>query len=345
MKNNRGCLFVLFYLIRLAGILCVVAGFFSFLNFLFDLGLTLDDADLPADWKFGLFFVILGAIIFGISMVFVNAKVLEKIRKHKALGALSVVLGLGAITGGIWGLIYYMDRPLIIYDIIQRNDKLAAQEYFQKFDPGKQDINRYLVYAIGHKKEKVIPVLIENGADVQQRISWSDNTHIPLTFYTAYSSSPEILQILINNGGEIKDTVSPDPQNILSLALQGDKSSETKMEMVKILVKAGIPIDTPGTLDRTPLYPAIDTMNREMVKWFLENGADPNHRDERGNTPLIYTVENFEGKEKGKLKIVEILLEYKANPGLEDKSGISAMDAARLRNYREIMEVLKKADS
>lgn len=75
-----------------------------------------------------------------------------------------------------------------------------------------------------------------------------------------------------------------------------------------------ISVLTQGAVDaRTPLLVACKTGNIEMMKYLLENGADPNFGEKAETYPLVSYCEYSAGKgEDG----VELLLSYGADPNL-----------------------------
>lgn len=70
--------------------------------------------------------------------------------------------------------------------------------------------------------------------------------------------------------------------------------------------------------DTTFLYLAVTSENIDMVKFLLDNGADPNFFTENDGPALWelqYTV-FFEMEEKQQLELVKLLLEYGADPNI-----------------------------
>jgi hypothetical protein len=87
-------------------------------------------------------------------------------------------------------------------------------------------------------------------------------------------------------------------------------------------------------LDRD-LIESVKRGRVEIAHAFLEKGASPNARDERGGTALHWAAA------RGERKVVELLLVHGANIGARDGTGRSALEVAELRGKPEIAELLR----
>ena len=104
-------------------------------------------------------------------------------------------------------------------------------------------------------------------------------------------------------------------------------------EIVKIFIEYGADINIKGIRDRTPLIEATLEEHIEIVKYLLENGADPNLQDDIGETALMYSRN---------IEITKILLNNGANPNIKDKYGRVAVDyVEELYKNTELVRLLK----
>jgi cytohesin len=69
-----------------------------------------------------------------------------------------------------------------------------------------------------------------------------------------------------------------------------------------------------------------------VVQTALQNGADPNAKDEDGRTPLHYAAE------KGHAEIVKVLLKRGADPRIADNRGRIPLDYANDSAIRSLLE-------
>ncbi len=121
-------------------------------------------------------------------------------------------------------------------------------------------------------------------------------------------------------------------------------------EMARLLLAAGADPNRPGERSTTPLelavrrgaaavaelliaagaevssralIEAVEARNTSMTGFLLSRGADPNARDEKGNTPLFYAVETRTGISG--LDVVKLLLEQGAAADERNAGGVTAL--------------------
>ena len=85
------------------------------------------------------------------------------------------------------------------------------------------------------------------------------------------------------------------------------------------------------------LYYAINSNNNaQRTVWvLLENGADPNMKNGKGETPLMAAAV------RGNEDIVKLLLEKGADAKARDNDGETAVDKARRKHHSEIVKLLE----
>ena len=125
-----------------------------------------------------------------------------------------------------------------------------------------------------------------------------------------------------------------------------------RMESAAMLLQAGANPNacSPGALLDTPLHRAcmFYQVNPEFgyepvvhdpafLRMLLDAGADPNSRNEWLRTPLMEMCI----RKKDKPEIARILLEYGADPALEDLDGLSALDFAERNGLEKMTKLLR----
>jgi ankyrin repeat protein len=91
----------------------------------------------------------------------------------------------------------------------------------------------------------------------------------------------------------------------------------------KDLFKQGLPLNFKGVFPRNVLHNACKYKNLEMVKLFLEKGADVNDKDNDGWTPLHYACES------GHFEIVKYLISLDVDVNAKDDEGWTPLHWAR----------------
>ena len=179
-----------------------------------------------------------------------------------------------------------------------------------------------LILAAMNGHEDVVRWLLENGVDPH---------HIHDRLETADDDSPKkmnafdaacrrkrwsLVKYLADAGVSISSTswnaFSEDPGVALAQVCE-----QGWLELVQILVKAGIDPDARPEECPSPLIQAVRSGNRDLVEWLLQQGADPNYRFEVldhwgnwewGGTAFIAALENEH------LDMAMLLLDYGASP-------------------------------
>ena len=148
---------------------------------------------------------------------------------------------------------------------------------------------------------------------------------------------------------ELKDMVSkgancrsidivtcPDGDNLLCLV-----SKKDYLESAKYLISLGCNINIKGCYGWTPLMNATLCSSLEMVELLLQNGANPNIKNNEGVTALKSACEKGENN----LEKIKLLLKYGANPAIRNKYGNTAYSSAKARGYIDIYMILKHAEA
>lgn len=126
-------------------------------------------------------------------------------------------------------------------------------------------------------------------------------------------------------------------------------ASECEHEVVQRLLDQGADPDSREEDGMTPLLWAANSGCLETVRILLAAGADPNAVWDDGTTPLIEAVVGdsaaaIEEMHPIYAQIVELLLEAGADPSVEDPDGYTALEIAREVGYEHLVVLLEGAD-
>lgn len=161
-----------------------------------------------------------------------------------------------------------------------------------------------LYYACQKNHIEIVKYLLKCGAD-------SNTTGETLYLYFARTCISisitnnyfEIVKALVENGADIRRKDKSCEQN---------KKSKSSMDSI-------IDIMRRKKAEDTPLHLASQMGHLHIVKYLLENGADPNAIGNGGKTPIF--VASYKNSPQKHLEIVQILLEYEANINFRDSEG------------------------
>jgi ankyrin repeat protein len=154
-----------------------------------------------------------------------------------------------------------------------------------------KDINgkTALMYALSKGQfvnEEIIHYLLNNGANIEQK----DDFGWTALFYSIEFGDPyKIIELLLKNNA-ILTVVSKIGNTPLQIACK-----RRNLEIVKLLFDYGakITINSQDIAGDTALILATGNNKYDIVKYLLENGADPMIKDSLGKTALKYAKENI----------------------------------------------------
>jgi ankyrin repeat protein len=139
----------------------------------------------------------------------------------------------------------------------------------------------------------------------------------------------EVVQSLIFDGFadiDVRDRRNRTPLQVVGLdRYLGYHDDPFEREVMLLLVDAGTDIHAIDCERRGVLHHAVQ---RRRVTWLpilLEQGADPNQRDIKGQTPMVWLLtRDWEHMRYPATPVLSILLEAGADPFREDHAGNSA---------------------
>lgn len=167
-----------------------------------------------------------------------------------------------------------------------------------------------LMRAVGTRDVGSVKALLKGGADPNFKEERMGMTPLIMS---AIVQSPEISQLLIDNGAEVNGTDQLGKTALHTAAMTGDCA------MTKVLVLNGAEVDAADTFGATPLMEAVGS-GADIVKCFIDQGADVNRPAKGGLTPLMRSVW------RGGPEIVELLLDAGADTSLQTDCGDTAED-------------------
>ncbi|HKN24462.1 MAG TPA: ankyrin repeat domain-containing protein [Candidatus Acidoferrum sp.] len=136
----------------------------------------------------------------------------------------------------------------------------------------------------------------------------------------------------VEKDSSLAKSVSPDGFPVVALA-----AVFGHLDVARCLADHGADVNAPATNGSgyNALTGAVASGHTEIVKWLLENGANPNYRYGPGYSPLLTAAAN------GHLEIVKLLLAHGADPRAATNDGKSALALASERNHSAVADYLR----
>ena len=205
-------------------------------------------------------------------------------------------------------------------------------EFFNAVDDGNIQEIKYLLNKsdyISINIFRMVRILIEKknnknvASEKYSEIDFKNKDGYTPLMISAYKGNTDIVKLLLEYNPSVDMTNNYNYTALIYACIYG------KADVVKILLehKADMYIET--TLENnylTALMIACSQNHTEIVRMLLENGYDPNYKNKKGETALIYyaLMEN----NKPSREIIKILLEYGADINAKDNRGFTALIGA-----------------
>jgi ankyrin repeat protein len=177
--------------------------------------------------------------------------------------------------------------------------------------------------------------LLERGAEVRlppgQGAPLSNAS--PL-FLAAYAGNADILRTLRDAGDKVDDTMLL--IGTIPLTPLVGSSLLGKTSVVRALLDIGAAVDKPEANGVTALGDAVLDNQVDMARLLIERGADVNHVDGFGMTPLLWAA----SVDFGDAAMIDLLLKSGARPGARSKDGLAAIDLARKYRHTHLLASL-----
>ncbi len=107
-------------------------------------------------------------------------------------------------------------------------------------------------------------------------------------------------------------------------------------EAARAALDSGAKVDSPDDDGITALGWAAIGNQTAVAKILIERGANVNHVDAKGMTPLLYAA----SIDFGNASMIQLLLKSGANPGARTKEGMTAAEIARKYGHRQVLNSL-----
>lgn len=150
--------------------------------------------------------------------------------------------------------------------------------------------------------------LLKEGADVNQTIDLGFSA----LMVAASLGHLDVIKVLLDAGADPNGVAGlSHPLAIITpLNAAMSRRNKKRLETIDMLIAGGAKVNTSSSL-QPPLDTAVTNRDIEMVKAFLDRGADVNWPDQFGRTVLWRAVSDANGPD---VRIVKLLLEAGANP-------------------------------
>lgn len=220
-----------------------------------------------------------------------------------------------------------------------------------------------LVLAIQRGHFDLVRFLLAHGADLLLECAWGQ---FPV-LHAVYRGRVEILKVLLDH---LEQSHPAESKDQMQQALAAAAGRNDRIEIIPILLARGADINCQASrlrpLDLLPLCRAVNSRNLDMVRFLLENGADPNIVESDGEGPLS------EASGTNNIQLLRFLVDYGVDmsrcggaalwwavrnfnqgmvrflldsgaPMAYQREGVSILSCAYIEGGEEIIEILRES--
>jgi ankyrin repeat protein len=196
-----------------------------------------------------------------------------------------------------------------------------------------QDMNGISLHkAAARDDAATIKALLSKGAAIDARDSRGQTALLVAT----RANRIEAAKALIEAGADVnaKDNIEDSPY--LYAGARGH------LEILKMTLAHGADLKSTNRYGGTALIPASERGHVETVRTLIEAGVDVDHVNKLHWTALLEAIILGDGGERHQ-RIVELLVKAGADVNLADGKGVTPLQHARARGYKEIRTTLLTA--
>ncbi len=213
-----------------------------------------------------------------------------------------------------------------------------------------ESLNKKLLSAVSNGDLTTVEKLVSQGADINYSdpwgnfamftAAWEENIEAMNLFFglgakitfdsanllcnSAYNGKVNSVKWLLSKGEDVHFSFTDTGENALHYTLSKTSEMESRTEIVKILIAAGIDVNKKTLAGKstlcfmraaylkgeTPLHRAAAYGNATIINMLLDAGADPSMKDANGDTPISWGSWHLRDSE------VLRLLMYDGVPGI-----------------------------
>ena len=180
------------------------------------------------------------------------------------------------------------------------------------------DYKEAMLAAIRMNNVELVSLLVKNGADVNEKCAFDQSPLTVAIFNLRNGINIEIIKFLVSNGADVNEILDIG-DGIFTTNLNVSISMKAP-NVMELLLGYGADPNFRDAKGRTALMYAVLTGD-STLRILLEYGADPNIQDNDGRTALMLAVLDGESEEG----VIKSLLEHGADPNIQDKTGLTAL--------------------
>ena len=214
---------------------------------------------------------------------------------------------------------------------------LFSSTALAQVQPSQSQLDRYEgLHKAAHENDvETLKQLIQNGADLEAR----DGSRRTPLHVAAFASNDEALELLAKAGADM-NALESGIYDVVTIAAVADDP-----ELMSLALKYGNRSDLVTSIyEGTALIAAAHLGHVEVVQRLIKAGAPLDHVNNLHWTALMEAVVLGDGGPEY-IATVEALVQAGANITLADRNGVTPLEHAEQRGYKEIAAIIAASDN
>ena len=214
---------------------------------------------------------------------------------------------------------------------------LFSSTALAQVQPSQSQLDRYDgLHKAAHENDvETLKQLIQNGADLEAR----DGSRRTPVHVAAFASNDEALELLAKAGADM-NALESGIYDVVTIAAVADDP-----ELMSLALKYGNRSDLITSIyEGTALIAAAHLGHVEVVQRLIKAGAPLDHVNNLHWTALMEAVVLGDGGPEY-IATVEALVQAGANITLADRNGVTPLEHAEQRGYKEIAAIIAASDN
>ncbi|MEZ0260263.1 MAG: ankyrin repeat domain-containing protein [Alphaproteobacteria bacterium] len=227
-----------------------------------------------------------------------------------------------------------------LHAAIRAGDKIRVQDLlWQGADPSEKIDGRNAYHAAATSTTEIMATLLahQKKAAVLEFCKWSDKEADPLRL-AIRAADVDMVKLLLDFGVPVNNR-DGDDETPLHFAIAQRKSRGEELPVLRLLLERGADVDAKAAnyWDETPLFTAVRGSYTEAVRLLLDQGADATRINHLGESLLHLNAATWDDK------TARMLVEAGAPLTAKDRTGRSALHIAAHYNKLDVVKVLLAA--
>ncbi|MBK8394859.1 MAG: ankyrin repeat domain-containing protein [Leptospiraceae bacterium] len=325
-------------LFRIFSFAVFVTGTCGLLNYLFDLHLTLEGTEAPAEFELSILLMCFATTLGMWGEIVGNNHYVVKYTKKWYNLILYLLVSILLFVFPAYFFYTEYENYNLLHEALVENDLEEFQNKENLKRISQKKLERIFSEAIRRNSPEITQIVSEFLQDV------NGEPKSPNVFLAAYRCNPKVFEILIQKKANFSMKENYMGSTVLHSIVTGNGNISDKSKVIRMLVEENLSdIDGVDNFQATPLMNAVERGEYDLVETLLSLKADLKKVDHVGNPVLMRVCEksslNPDLTEEARIKTIKVLLKNGADKNAKDYLGRDCREMAERDGFKKLAEI------